>query len=138
MHEQSSLLQLDAKVSCVSNTGVGELCSLMEACLISGFGWSRHKFRMAQGSDVLRYLILFPLLLMSYFPMIMELFDFRGGSMRMRWLCGSKIAPKMRKSSSVMYFSTKLFGTAFGLNSLRCFMGKNSSPIRMTSNYHCT
>ncbi|KAM7541469.1 hypothetical protein Aperf_G00000038122 [Anoplocephala perfoliata] len=54
--EESSSLQLDAKVSCVSNTGVGELCSLMETCLISGFGWSKCKFRMTQGSDVLRWL----------------------------------------------------------------------------------
>lgn len=58
VYEQSSL-QLDAKVSCVNKAGVGELCSLMEYCLISGFGWSRRKFRMAQGSDALRYLMLF-------------------------------------------------------------------------------
>nr|CDS33822.1 GTP binding protein hflx [Hymenolepis microstoma] len=55
VHEHSSL-HLDARVSCVSNSGVRELCSLMESCLMSGFGWSKRKFRMTQGNDALRWL----------------------------------------------------------------------------------
>ncbi|VDO03990.1 unnamed protein product [Rodentolepis nana] len=55
IHEHSSL-HLDVRVSCVSNAGVGELCSVMESCLITGFGWSKRKFRMPQGNDALRWL----------------------------------------------------------------------------------
>ncbi|VDN98807.1 unnamed protein product [Rodentolepis nana] len=55
IHEHSSL-HLDERVSCISNPGVGELCSVMESCLITGFGWSKRKFRMPQGNDALRWL----------------------------------------------------------------------------------
>ncbi|KAH9286417.1 putative GTP-binding protein 6 [Echinococcus granulosus] len=53
---KSSSMQLDVEVSCIRNTGIVELGSLIESCLISGFGWSKRKLRIPQGSETLRWL----------------------------------------------------------------------------------
>ncbi|KAL5969632.1 putative GTP-binding protein 6 [Taenia solium] len=53
---KSSLMQLDVEVSCIDKTGIVELGNLIESCLISGFGWSKRKLRMPQGSETLRWL----------------------------------------------------------------------------------
>lgn len=52
------LMQLDVEVSCIDKTGIVEIGNLIESCLISGFGWSKRKLRMPQGSETLRYFAL--------------------------------------------------------------------------------
>ncbi len=52
----SSKLALDAEVSCTTGEGISELCSLIESTLVRGFGWSRKKLLMRQGSRSLRWL----------------------------------------------------------------------------------